>query len=157
VEREPWYESSNPSRVVRGGAWRLAVWILMVIAFFALVSGVVWGVQVLISGPKGAGDQERINNSANNRIFAQQHFFDLYNELLAYDQQLDQAAADKAEHPGDQFFATNYSGLVKACIDARNQYNGDANKVTLERWRDPGLPFQIDATNPKTDCKETQK
>ena len=157
MKREPWYESDNPGRVVRGGSWRLGVVIIGVVVFFAVLGVAIWGVKVLVSGPKGAGDQEVIVNDAKNRIFAQQHFFTLYNQVLAYDQQLDQAAADKADHPGDQFFATNYSGLVKSCIDARNQYNGDANKVTMQRWLDPELPFQLTVDNPKTDCKEAHE
>lgn len=156
MKREPWYESDNPSRVIRGGSWRLGLWILAGVVFVGLISAGIWAVKVATSDVRGAGDQAAKVNSANNRIFAQEHFFTLYNQLLAYDQQLDQAAKDKAEHPGDAYFATNYSGLVKVCIDARNQYNADANKVTQAKWRDPALPFQISALDSKTDCKETQ-
>lgn len=156
-DREPWYESDNPTRVARGGAWRMALFVIAGIVLAGIIGGGIWAVKVATSDVRGAGDQAAKVNSANNRIFAQEHFFTLYNALIAYDQQLDQAAADKAEHPGDQFFATNYSGLVKTCIDARNQYNADANKVTQAKWRDPSLPFQIDDLDPKTDCKETPK
>ena len=155
--RDPWYESENPTRVARGASWRIGLWVLGIVIFAGLISGGIWAVKVATSDVRGAGDQAAKVNAADNRIFAQEHFFALYNQLLAYDQQLDQAAADKAEHPGDQFFATNYSGMVKTCIDARNQYNGDANKVTQAKWRDPSLPFQINELDPKTDCKETQK
>lgn len=157
MSREPWYDSGNPTRVARGASWRIGLWILAVVVFTGLISGGIWAFKVATSDIKGAGDQARKVNSADNRIFAQEHFFTLYNNLLAYDQQLDQAAADKAEHPGDPIWATNYSGLVKICIDARNQYNADANKVTQAKWRDPQLPFQINEFDPKTDCKETQK
>lgn len=155
MSREPWYESDNPSRVMRGGSWRGALWVIAVVLFLGLIGGGIWTVKVLTSDVRGAGDQISRVNSGDNRIFAQQHFFELYNNLLAYDQQLDQAAKDKADHPDDLFFATNYSGLVKTCIDARNQYNADANKVTQAKWRDPSLPFQIDQLDAKTDCKES--
>lgn len=154
MSREPWYESDNPSRIVRSGSWRGALWVIAVVLFLGLIGGGIWAVRVLTSDVRGAGDQISRVNSGDNRIFAQQHFFELYNNLLAYDQQLDQAAKDKADHPDDPFFVTNYSGLVKTCIDARNQYNADANKVTQAKWRDPSLPFQIDQLNPRTDCKE---
>lgn len=158
MAKDPWYESENPSRVARGASWRAGVWVIGIVAFALVLSGGIWALKVVTSDVKGAGDTTAKVNSADNRIFAQEHFFTLYNQILAYDQQLDQAAADKAEHPGDSFFATNYSGLVKTCIDARNQYNGDAFKVTQAKWRDPALPFQLDATaDPKTDCKETSK
>jgi hypothetical protein len=155
--REPWYESDNPSRVARGVSWRAGLWVIGIVVFFALLSAGIWALKVATSDVRGAGDQTQKVNSANNRIFAQEHFFTLYNNVLAYDQQLDQAAADKAEHPGDTYFAINYSGLVKTCIDARNQYNADANKVTQAKWRDPQLPYQIDPLDPKTDCHETAK
>ena len=157
MSKEPWYDSDNPTRVVRGASWRGAAWFVGIIVFVLLIGAGIWGLRILTAPIKGAGDQEIVVNDGRNRIFAQEHFFELYNNLLAYDQQLDQAAADKAEHPGDQFFATNYSGLVKTCIDARNQYNADANKVTQAKWRDPGLPFQIDEFDAKTDCKESAR
>lgn len=140
----------------RGGMSALA-WIVVVVVVFAVIGGVIWGVSVAFSGVKGAGDVRKQTNSGTNRIGAQEHFEALYGQIKAYDQQLDQAAADKRDNPGDRFFATNYSGLVKQCIDARNQYNADANKVTQAQWRDSSLPYQIDSTAPETDCKEQAK
>lgn len=155
--REPWYESDNPGRVARGAGWRIAGWIIGVMLFAGLISGAVWGFKVLTAPVKGAGDVVRKQNDANNRIFAQEHFQTLYNQIQAYDRQLDQAAKDKNDNPGDKFFATNYSGLVKTCQDAVGQYNGDANKITQAQWRDATLPYQIDDLDPKTDCKETAR
>jgi hypothetical protein len=132
-------------------------WIVIVVISAALISAAVWGVKVATSGAKGAGDVQRQTNSGTNRIGAQEHFEALYGQIKAYDQQLDQAAADKRDNPGDRFLATNYSGLVKQCIDARNQYDADANKVTQAKWRDSALPYQIDTTAPETDCKEQTK
>lgn len=140
----------------RGGLSVLA-WILIVIAVAAAIGAAIWGIKVATSGVKGAGDVKRQTNSGTNRISAQEHFEALYGQIKAYDQQLDQAAADKKANPGDRFFATNYSGLVKQCIDARTQYNADANKVTQADWLSSDLPHQIDATDPETDCKETAK
>jgi hypothetical protein len=132
-------------------------WICIVIAVTAAIGGVIWAVQVAASGVKGAGDVRRQTNSGTNRIAAQEHFEALYGQIKAYDQQLDQAAADKKDNPGDRYFAVNYSGLVKQCLDARNQYNADANKVTQSKWLTSDLPYQIDPTSPDTDCKESAK
>lgn len=152
--KEPWYESDNPSRVIRGGTWRAGLWLLVVVAILGVIGGVVWAVKVALAPVKGAGDVYRKQQDANNRIFAQEHFQQLYNQIVAYDRQLDQAAADKAEHKGSDFYATNYSGLVKICLDAVGQYDADANKITQAQWRDTTLPYQIDTTDPATDCKE---
>jgi hypothetical protein len=143
--------------VARRTAPSAILWVIGIIAILGLIGGGIWGFKVLTSDVRGAGDVVRKTNDANNRIFAQQHFQEIYNEIKAYDQQLDQAAADKAANPGDRYYAINYSGLVKQCIDARAQYDADANKVTQARWRDPELPQQIDITDPTTDCKEAQK
>lgn len=141
----------------RRGALSILGWIVVVIVVVAVIGGVIWAVRVAMSGVKGAGDVTRKTNSGENRIAAQEHFEALYGQIKAYDQQLDQAAADKKANPGDRFFATNYSGLVKQCIDARTQYNADANKVTQAKWLSSDLPYQIDASNPATDCKEQTK
>lgn len=146
----------NGNRVARSMGWRIAVWVVAIVVFAGALSAGVWAFNVATSGTKGAGDATRQINSGTNRIGAQEHFQTLLNQVKAYDQQLDQAAADKKDHPGSDFWDTNYAGLVKTCIDARNLYNGDANKVTQAKWRDPELPYQIDATDPQYDCKETK-
>jgi hypothetical protein len=155
--RTPWYESENPSTVARGAGWRLFVIVACAIAAIGLLGAIGWGISVALSGPKGAGDVHRQNNDVTNRVFAQQHFEDLYAEITADDQKLDQAAADKAAHPTDDFARTNYTGLVNQCIATRAQYNADAAKVLQRDWLSTDLPRQIDPNDPKTDCKETAK
>lgn len=140
--------------VARMFSWRIALWIMGAVAFLGALGAAIWATRVATSDVKGAGDTAREVNSANNRIAAQEHFHALFNQIKAYDQQLNQAAADKASNPGDDFWATNYSGLVKTCIDARSAYNADASKVTRGKWRDPELPYEIDAADPVFDCKE---
>lgn len=157
MAREPWYESDNPSRVARGFSWRLAAWIVAAVVFVGALSGGVWWFKVATSDIKGAGDATRQINSGKNRIAAQETFEALYAQIQAYDRNLDQAARDKAEHPGDDFYATNYSGLVKQCNDAVGQYNADARKVSRAKWLSPDLPYEIDINNPATDCKESAK
>lgn len=141
----------------RRAAPSLLIWVFAFIAVITIGGGIAWGVKVAFSGVKGAGDVRRQTNSGTNRIAAQEHFEALYGQIKAYDQQLDQAAADKAANPGDRYFVVNYSGLVKQCIDARNQYDADANKVTQAQWLSADLPYQIDATAPETNCKEQTK
>jgi hypothetical protein len=155
--REPWYESPNPSRVARGGSWRIGVWIICAVVFFALLGGAIWGIKVLVSGPKGAGDQEIITNDGRNRINAQEWFQSQYGQILTADRQLDDAAANLAKNPTGDFEKTNYTGLKNRCVDMVNAYNAEANKVTRGKWMSPDLPEHIDDSDPKTDCKETVK
>lgn len=144
--RDPWYESDNPSTVVRGASWRAGVWVIGVIAVIALLSGIGWGISVLVSGPKGAGDVVRQNNTSTNRIYAQQHFQTLYGDLRSYQVQLVQAAQDKADHPGDAYYATTYTGLFNTCVSAVNQYNADSGKALFSDWKSVGLPQAVDVS-----------
>lgn len=160
MARDPWYESDNPARVVRGAGWRTAAAIIAVVLFVGAISVGVWAFNVSTSDIRGRGNALQKVNSADNRLFAQGNFQDLYNEVISYDQRLDQAAADKTAHAGkddESFYDTNYTGLVNQCIDTRNQYNAAAKKITQAKFRDADLPYQLDPTDPKLDCKETAK
>lgn len=151
MNRNEWREVDSVSR---SAGWRIAVWAVAIVLVVGAISGGVWAFKVATSEIKGEGDKTRIVNDGRNQIAAQETFEALFQQIQAYDRNLDQAAADKAEHPGDAFFATNYSGLVKTCNDAVAQYNADANKVSRAKWMSEDLPFQIDQTNPLFDCKE---
>jgi hypothetical protein len=153
--RTPWHESNNPGTLVRGATWRGWVWVITAVVMVGLILGGVWWFKVATSEIKGAGDATIQINSGKNQIAVQEAFEDLYGNILAYDRNLDQAARDKAEHPGDSFFATNYSGLVKTCNDAVTKYNADARKVSRSKWLTNDLPFEIDSRDPLTDCRET--
>lgn len=157
MSKEPWYESDNPTRVARGASWRIGVWVVVVIVVVGVIGGVVWGIRVATSDVRGRGDAVAKVNAADNRLFAQGNFHDLYNEVIAADQKLDQAAADVATHPGDSWWQSNYTGLLNHCIDTRNQYNADANKISQAKFRDEQLPYQLDPDDPRLNCKETPK
>jgi len=153
--RKPYYESDNPTTVVRGASWRAGVWIIGVVVFIGLIGIGIWGFRVSTADIKGQGDAHMKINSADNRLFAQGNFNDLYQEVLASDRKLDQAAQDVNTHPGDQFYATNYTGLMNHCQDTVAMYNSAARKITEARFRDADLPYQIDGSNPVADCKPT--
>ena len=143
--------------VARFGASRIILYFVVFLVVGAILTGIGWGIKVAISDAKGAGDATVKINSGDNRLASQEAFEALYAQIQAYDKNLDQAAADKAEHPGDDFFATNYSGLVKTCNDAVQQYNADARKVSRAKWLTDDLPFEIDQTDTRFDCKENGK
>lgn len=143
--------------VGRYGVSRAIAVIVIFVVVAVVLTGIGWGIKVATSDVKGAGDATVKINSGENRIAAQEAFEELYAKIQSYDKNLDQAAADKAEHPGDDFFATNYSGLVKTCNDAVQQYNADARKVSRAKWLTDDLPYEIDQTDTRFDCKETGK
>lgn len=142
-------------RASRSVGARIAIWTVVAVLFFGALGGGIWAFKVATSEVKGEGDKTRIVNDGKNQIAAQETFEALYQQIQAYDRNLDQAAADKAAHPGDAFFATNYSGLVKQCNDAVGQYNADARKVSRAKWLSSDLPYEIDQADARFDCKES--
>lgn len=133
----------------------MGVWILAFVALAGVITAGVWGVKVLVSGPKGAGDQEIITNDGRNRVNAQEWFESQYAQILSADRNLDEAAKNLAVNPADDFWRANYTGLKNRCVDMVNAYNAEARKVSRSEWRTPDLPLQIDDSDSKTDCKET--
>lgn len=152
--REPWHLSDNPRRLSSGAFRHVAAWVIGLAVVIGVIGGGGYLIKVAIAEPKGAADQHLITNSGKNRIAAQEAFEALYAQIQTYDRQLDQAAKDVIAYPNDPFFATNYSGLVKQCQDAVGQYNADARKVTRAKWLTDDLPFEIDQTDTRFDCKE---
>jgi hypothetical protein len=156
--RDEWRaEIREVNAAARSTGWRIALWVVAVVVLFGLIGGGIWAFKVATADVKGRGDVVRKVNDADNRLFAQGNFLDLYNEVKAADRKLDQAAADKAAHPHDTFFATTYTGLKAHCEDARAQYNAAAQKISQAKFRDENLPAQIEDSNPETDCQEKAK
>lgn len=150
-----WYDSHNPTTVVRGASWRSAIWIALAVVFILALSAGIWALKVATSDVKGQGDAARTKNSGTNRIAAQERFEELYAGIKAADERIDVMAAAKKAAPMDVVAATNYTGAVNYCIQIRADYNAEARKYTAEQFRSIDLPAQIDATDPAFDCKET--
>lgn len=153
-----WYDSDNPSTVVRGGTWRLMVLILVFLLFFGLIGIGLWAFGVFTSDVKGRGDAVKTKNSAVNRIAAQENFHNLYQDVVAADRRIDVIAATLAKNPDSQVWQTNYTGAVTYCIDAVAAYDAEVKKYTKREYLDISLPQdRIDDQDPATDCKESAK
>jgi hypothetical protein len=157
MTRRRWYDSDNPTTVVRGVTWRGYVWIACTVIFVAAISIGVWAFKVHTSDVRGQGDAVSRKNSGDNRIAQQEAFEKLYAEIKAADQRIDVAAAAKKAQPGDVIAETNYTGAMNYCIGVVADYNAKARSYTAEQWRAADLPAQIDTTDPATDCKESAK
>lgn len=151
--REHWSDSGDFNRVARGLNWTAARWVVFWVVLVAVLTGGAFWLKVALAPVKGAADVHVEVNSAKNRIAGQELSQQMYNNILKYDRNLDQALRDKVEHPGDTFYATNYSGMVKTCIDATADYNAAAAKIRSAPWWSAELPVSIDGTNPATDCQ----
>ena len=152
--KKPYYESDNPTKVIWGVSWRVWIWLICSVVGIGVISAGVWWFKVATSDIKGAGDATRKINSAQNRIAAQETFEALYQDILKYDRNLDQAALNRKNFPKEERYIVEYTGMVQICQDAISQYNANANKVSQGKWISSNLPPQIDMTNVATDCKE---
>jgi hypothetical protein len=156
-DRKPWYDDNNPTRVVRGFSWRAAIWITLAVLFVIGLSAGVWALSVGTSDVKGAGDATKTKNSGDNRIAAQEGFESLFQSVKAADKRVDIMAAAQKRTPDDTVAQINYTGAITFCTQAVADYNAKARQFTAADWRAPDLPYQIDESDPTTDCKETSK
>jgi hypothetical protein len=117
---------------------------LVVVAF--IVGALVWWLGVSTSGTKGAGDEQKQQNSVTNRVFWQGEFNSLFQNVQTYTAQIAQAEAQIKTNPADSFAAQNLAGLRQECDIAVGQYNADALKPIAVPWLPAGLPASIDRT-----------
>jgi hypothetical protein len=141
----------------RHGFWYAAKWVGACIVAIVAVVAVLWGVGVLWAGPKGAGDAHKTNESGTNRIAKQEWFEQTYADIQVADQRVGMFAEVLKTEPRDVVARTNYQGAVNHCNQLVANYNAEARKYTSADWRDNELPERIDQTDPKFDCKESDK
>lgn len=137
------------------------VWAGVLIGVMMFVGGVLgvlhWGFGVFTSDIKGRGDAEVIKNDARNRIRAQEGFWTRHQGIVQADKNLTLTAEQLAKTPDSGKLQTELTGQKMICNDLVGQYNAASHKFTQQEFRDAELPFEIDSTDPATDCKENSK
>ena len=154
-DSEEWREFD---RAARKTGLRAGIWIIAIILFIGAlgVMGFMW--KTATSEVKGQGEQVQMVNDAQNRTQAQQYFVEQFQLIQSTDAKLDGmlAAVNGTSNPDQRdILMQAFTGTKSRCLDMIAQYNAAAQKVTMAKWRDPAMPFSIDTTDPKTDCKET--
>lgn len=138
--REHWMDSDNPTRV----AWGFGRWFLVTLAVLAVIGGVTWGVKVVTSPVQGRGEAYRQQQSAPNRIFAQQYFHDTYGQVQATATKI--ALAEKVKTPTDEQ-TIRLEGLRSYCADLVTQYNAKSDSYLTQDFKDADLPARLTATD----------
>lgn len=137
-ERHPFIESAK--------------WVFGFLLLAVVVAVVLWAVGVLWSGPKGAGDVHKTNQSALNRIEQQGNFqqeaadFDGYVLKVKTAQQ----AVVDAKSSKSKFLSqrqVELEGIQQQCIDTAQNYNADSGKILAQDWKDAGLPSRLDPSD----------
>jgi hypothetical protein len=157
ARREAWKDTDDPDVFVRGAAWRIFVWTCVTVVGAAIIIGGIYWVGVATSGIKGAGDQELITNSGQNRVNSQEWFESQHGQIVSADQKLDGLKAQVTASigkPDESWHATNYVGAQNRCIDMREAYNAEARKVSRGEWRSATLPIHLSQDDSAYDCKE---
>lgn len=134
--------------------WRAVLVTVAVLVVCGGLGWAGWAIKVATSDVKGAGDAQVKINSGANRIQSQELFEELYTKIQEYDKNLDIAAVTLKKTP-NSFNQTNYDGLKMACNEAVTQYNAEARKISRGKWLSADLPYEIDATDARFDCKES--
>lgn len=139
-----WYDSDNPTTVVRGFSWRAGVWIALVVIFFAALGGLIWVLNVATSPVKGQGDAYQQKNSAVNRIASQATFEDLYADYQDTLVKIEVASDAYDKNPKSQIAQTNLAGLINYCVDVVGDYNAESRKYLAADFKAVDLPYELD-------------
>jgi hypothetical protein len=166
--KDPWYDSDNPSRIARGFGWLVAKWYIAILVFVLVVGGGtsigLWYFGVATSNIKGQGEAQKIKNSALNRTQAQAQFHADFESVHRFDLQLTDAQVQidqfKKDHPdvgngtpydplAEQLnnLETTYTGIQQQCRRVVAQYDANAETYTLRDFRDADLPSRVDNPN----------
>ena len=133
---------------------------LKVVGIIVALVLLIWGgfaLKVALSGPKGVGDAIIQKNSAENWTKAQAEFEDLYAGIQSQDKKLNAAAAVLAKAPTDRTYQQTYSGIQSGCTSLVAEYNAKSRKFLAADFKAADLPYQIDETDSRFDCKEDTK
>lgn len=173
---EKWYDSDDPERFARGAGWFGLRWTVIISVFVGLlvVAGSVVALKwdAWFAGTKGDLQTEIRDQDVDNRIRAQAFFYDAFNSIKKFDDQLTDAHTalndyleqtpkpDSSDVVATQLYVqevdsrqTTITGLQQQCRNTIAAYNAEANKILSDEWRDPELPYQIDELSSETDCQ----
>ncbi len=126
--------------------------IVAAIVLWIAIASAVWGFGVATAGIYGRGEARKEIQSAEFRIEAYQHFFNMCGSIQGLEGQIDELTAElELFEPGSR----EYTHTVKSLTGVKGyrhqaiaRYNQDALKDYTEgQFRDKDLPYQIPDTN----------
>lgn len=140
MAREKWYDSDSPTRLAWGfGRWFATIFIVITI-FSMLVTAAGWAFGVWTAPWKGRGEAYKKQQSAVNRVFAQQQFHDLNED---YQATLAKLPVYRRSASTSYQAQVNYQGLVSHCMDVVAEYNAASKKYLTKDFKDYDLPVTL--------------
>ena len=135
---------------VKTGITIVVLSICAMLIIWASVIG-IWGFGVATAGLYGRGEAHKEIQSADFRIVAYDHFFNLYASIKSLEGKINELTATlNLLEPGTReynYTLTALAGVKGLRHEAIQQYNADAQKDwTMGQFRDNDLPYQIPDT-----------
>lgn len=126
--------------------------IVGIVALWLVVASAIWGFGVATAGIFGSGEARKQIQSAEFRIEAYQHFFNMCASIQGLEGQINELTVQlEGFQPSSREYnitAVSLTGVKGARHAAIAKYNQDALKDYTEgQFRDKDLPYQIPDTN----------
>lgn len=101
-----------------------------------------WGIDIALSGPRGAANVYKQNQDANNRTSAAQTWQQSYNDVQRDITNLTTIKQMYKTSDPQGFIVTSQT----ACNGDVAHYNGLQTQPLLKDWKPDSLPWEFDAT-----------
>ncbi len=146
-------------RAARSVGWRVFMWSVIAVVAVGLIGGGIYWAKVASAPVKGWGDEQIVVNDGRNRVNAQEWFAGKYGFVKGQDAKLAGMKANLEATkgtPDESLWRSSFTGAQNLCLQAIEEYNAEANKVSRGRWRSPDLPFAL-PDGESTDCRESTR
>ena len=124
---------------------RITLIVVGVIVGIILLTIAGWAWRYYTAPVRGQIEQREEVQSGDYRLYSYEHFYNLYAEVLAYEDQIRNQREMLETVEGDEAarYRQNINALKNQRASAIREYNADARKETRGQFRDDDLPYQI--------------
>jgi len=132
----------------KGVAANVALWIVVAVVFFGLLTIALWAFGVVTAPWAGQGGAFQQQQSATNRVQQQAKFEQMAADYDGYLIQIANArlALKTASPTTRDQRETELLGLRQICVTAAQDFNAESRKYLARVWKSAGLPERLDPT-----------
>lgn len=125
----------------------IGIGLLVVVGLVAVIAG-GWAFRYYTAEIRGQVGAEEDIQSAAYRVYSYDHFFKMYADIQAFDDQIrnqEELIAELSDEEEIQRYRKNINALRNRKASVVREYNADARREeTAGQFRDDGLPYQIE-------------
>lgn len=117
-----------------------------ILSFLAVIVVIVavYVATVALSGPKGQGDAIIKKNSAENWTKAQSDFEQIYADVQATQQKIQNADQAAKADPNNKTKGQTLQGLQSYCASEVANYNAKSRSFLTQDFKSADLPYKLD-------------